>query len=166
MRKKAMIGTMRKSRKAQVSVEFIFIVSIVIVFSIILWPTIIKANELNRGVAAARDGATFGATMRGLGYDYEGKDYPSGTITIDRLDYEIIQTGQKKNNVSITIYVRGPSYFTYDQKVSITSTIRNQAQRYVGKTFSGDFDTSVDNRQGSYYIFAPISCGNSTWINY
>ncbi|MFQ6136400.1 MAG: class III signal peptide-containing protein, partial [Candidatus Hydrothermarchaeales archaeon] len=153
-----------KLRRGQVSIEFILIVAAILVIVITVLPFISRSAELNKGIAAARDGAQFGAAMRGMGYSSEGGN-PTGVIKIDRVEYTIIDNPSGLDNVSISIYVRGPTELNTN---SVRGTIRTEAQRYVAYAMTGEWPSGATvtraSRTGSYYIFAPISCNSSTWI--
>ena len=51
------INKIKKSEKAQTAVEFILIVGAFVLISVILMPKILSSIELNKAIAAARDGA-------------------------------------------------------------------------------------------------------------
>ncbi len=152
--------------RGQSSLEFMLIVGALMVIVMYTFPFVSRNAELNKGIAAARDGAQFGATMRGMGFYSSGtsesnKNLP-GVIKIDRIEYDITESSDKIENVSISIYVRGPSEL---KTTSVYATIRSEAQRFVGKAISGDYTTSVSARTGQYYRFQPIQCNSGTWID-
>lgn len=155
-----------KSQKGQVGLEFILIVGAVLVMVIATFPYILKQNELNKGLAAARNGAEFGASIKAMGFVVnDGVETPEGIVKIDRIEYTITDNPSGADNVTISIYVRGPAYLRDgDTGKSIRATIRKEAQRFIGKAMSGDYDDDIPARIGSYYIFAPVNCNLSTWI--
>jgi hypothetical protein len=147
-----------RGEKGQVSIELVIIIGVVlfIVFSII--PSILKQNELNRGLTAARDGATFGAGMRGLGYAGEGVDIaPEGVVKIDKIEHVINPGGGEggRDEVRVYIFVRGPAYL---QNTTIIDTIETQARRYICYAFQGYWPTgaavSLNETSGRYYTFS------------
>jgi Flp pilus assembly pilin Flp len=72
-----------REERGQASIEFILVVGAILVMVVAGIPIIQKNAEMNRGLTAARDGATKGAAMRGLGYAGDGvTPQPSGAIKI------------------------------------------------------------------------------------
>jgi hypothetical protein len=155
----------QENERGQVSLEFIMLVGIVLVIVLTIIPYILKENELNKGLAAARDGAEFGASMRGMGFYSSTTDpeniNPEGVIKIDRIEYTILDNPSGLDNVTISVYVRGPAYL---KTTSVYGTIKTETQRFIGKAMSGKYSTKIVDRTGSYYVFAPVYCNSSTWI--
>jgi hypothetical protein len=143
-----------RQEKAQTSLELVFVVGFFLVIAIIIFPFITKQNELNKAVAAARDGAVFAASMRGMGY--KGKDVteaPEGIVKIERLklvdksgeltaeEKRMVQTWyQIRFQVSMQDYMKENSTCT---QTTIGSTIKNQALRYINYTFSGTWPSGI-----------------------
>lgn len=155
----------RSQERGQASIEILLIFGAILVIVISVVPAISRQAELNRGIAAARDGATFGASMRGMGFyssttSESNKNIP-GVIKIDRVDYTITDNPTGVDDVSITIYVRGPAEL---KTTSVTGTIRTETQRFIGKALSGSYDSSISARTGEYYKFSPVSCNFGSWI--
>lgn len=48
------------NNRAQISVEYILIVGLLLAMILVVYPYALRENELNKAVAAARDGATQG----------------------------------------------------------------------------------------------------------
>jgi uncharacterized protein (UPF0333 family) len=149
-----------EDNKGQVSLEFILVVGAIMTMTIVGIPMILKNTEMNKGLSAARDGATYGAAMRGVGYAGSGvSSQPSGVVKIDRIEYTITENPGSLNNVSIRIYAKIPSNM---DTTSICDTIETQAQRYVAYALHGRWISGavvqISERTGSYYVFAPIGC--------
>ena len=100
--------------------------------------------------------------MRGLGFTSTEINNPPGVIKIDKIEYDITKNPDGVDDVSISIYVRGPPELKTD---SVMSTIENEAQRFTSKAISGEYTTSVSARTGEYYRFQPIQCNSGTWID-
>ncbi len=139
----------RPIEKGQVSLEFVMLVGFAIIVSIIAFPFIAKQNELNKAVAAARDGAVFGASARGVGFGGEGvTTIPQGTIKIDelRLSYQ-----SKLGNLDwykIEIRVKTPDYIKNNTQYSssVDGTVTNQSLRYVYYAFNGEWPSGIVSR--------------------
>lgn len=157
-----MLGLTKKSKESgQVAIEFILIVGAMMVIIMYTFPVLTRHAELNKGIAAARDGAQFGATMRGMGFTSTEIKNPPGVIKIDRIEYDITENPDGVDDVSISIYVRGPPELKTD---SVWGTIGKEAQRFIGKAISGEYDDAIIARTGEYYKFAPVHCNSDTWI--
>ncbi|WP_456475175.1 class III signal peptide-containing protein [Candidatus Pyrohabitans sp.] len=132
-----------RDSRGQISIEFIILVGAIMVMVIAVFPYILRSNELSKAHAAARDGATFAAGMRGLGYKGENvNELPSGVVKITGV--EMIRVGNYSNldwyrfNISIS----APSYMIDDPtctQSSLGSTITNQALQYVYYAFNGEW---------------------------
>ncbi len=154
--------TKKSKERGQVAIEFILVVGAMMVIIMYTFPVLTRNAELNKGIAAARDGAQFGATMRGMGFTSTEIKNPPGVIKIDRIEYDITENPDGVDDVSISIYVRGPPEL---KTSSVMSTIENEAQRFTSKAISGEYTTSVSARTGEYYRFQPIQCNSGTWID-
>ncbi len=161
--------TKKSKERGQAAIEFILVVGAMMVIIMYAFPFITRHAELNKGIAAARDGAQFGATMRGMGF--RGSDVGEtspGVIKIDRIEYDITENPDGVDDVEIWIYVRGPDYLTSDAAGgTVRDTIRNQARRYIAYTLTGEWPGTVfsnDLLTGEYYKFAPVRCNSDTWI--
>ncbi len=126
------------SNRAQVSIEFIILVGALLVMVIAVFPYILKTNELNKALSAARDGATFGAAMRGVGYQSGSVEAPPGRIKIKSVTLERLGRCGSLECYRFRIVVMMPSYYS-PYVNSITRTIRNQALRFVYYAFNGDY---------------------------
>lgn len=157
--------TKKSKERGQAAIEFIIIVGAMMVIIMYAFPFITRHAELNKGIAAARDGAQFGASMRGMGFyssdTSESNKNPPGVIKIDRIEYEITTNATGVDSVEIWIYVRGPPELKTD---SVYTTIGKEAQRFIGKAISGEYDDAIIARTGEYYKFAPVRCNSDTWI--
>lgn len=137
--------TKKSKERGQVAIEFILVVGAMMVIIMYTFPVLTRNAELNKGIAAARDGAQFGATMRGMGFTSTEIKNPPGVIKIDRIEYDITENPDGVDDVSISIYVRGPPEL---KTSSVMSTIENEAQRFTSKAISGEYTTSVSARTG------------------
>lgn len=148
--------------RGQVGIEFILMVGLVLLIVITAIPYILQQNELNNGIAAARNGATFAMGMRGLGYAGSGvQENPLGVLKLDRIEYSVAENATGKDDVYIEIYLKGSSYLN---TASITGTVSTQARRYIAYAFSGQWPgttVSLAQTTGSYYIF---HVNEPTWV--
>ncbi len=145
------------SNRAQVSIEFIILVGALLVMVIAVFPYILKTNELNKALSAARDGATFGAAMRGVGYQSGSVEAPPGRIKIKSVTLERQGRCGSLECYRFRIVIMMPSYYSSNSRYvnSIRSTIRNQALRFVYYAFNGDYPPSpiIYRVDTSYYSF-------------
>ncbi len=143
--------------KGQISIEFILIVGAVLTMVIVGIPIILKNAEMNRGLSAARDGATFGAGMRGMGYAGENVDnQPSGVVKIINITLENQGKISGLDWYRLRFYVSAPNDMIDNPTCvssSVGSTITNQALRYVHYSFNGEWLSLVSRVNGSYYSF-------------
>ncbi len=140
---------MPNSDRGQVSLEFVLLVGLAVIVSIMVFPFITKQNELNKALAAARDGAVFGASARGIGFAGQGVNViPEGTIRID----ELRLAGQGKlGNLDwykIEIRVRAPGYIKNNtqHRTSAGGTIAGQSLRYIYYAFNGEWPSGIVSR--------------------
>lgn len=126
--------------RAQISLEFVLIVGAFLVIAITVFPVITKQNELNKALAAARDGATFGAGMRGIGFT-SGNPTPEAVIKIDRLELLFQNKTGDLDEYQIKIYIIAPEYIKNNSayRASVAGTIRNQALSSIYYTFNGEW---------------------------
>jgi len=158
---------MKEEEKGQVSLELVLITGFLLLLVVITILPILKTNELNRGLAAARDGVSYGATLRGMGFVGEGvSSNEEGVIQIENLTYQISSNSglDGRDGVEIWVHVRGPSYLN---TASVRSTLRTQSKRYVAHVLQGDWipGASVSNASlsGTYYTFAPLHMLQADW---
>jgi Class III signal peptide len=146
---------MKSDEGGQISIEFILIVGAVLTMTVVAIPMVLKNAEMNRGLAAARDGATFGAGMRGLGFSYAGGNV-AGKVKILNL------TPIFKDSTSypgtdwylLRFYVSIPDALPSS---SVCGTIATQARSNLRYAFTGDYGTSTSAVNGSYYSFT-VGC--------
>jgi hypothetical protein len=160
---------MKREEKGQISLELVLLTGFLLLLVVITIPALLKTNELNRGLAAARDGASYGATLRGMGFVGEGVGpNDEGVIRIENLTYQVSSDSglDGRDSVEIWIHVRGPSHLN---TASVRSTIRTQTRRYVAHVLHGDWiaGASVSNESlsGTYYTFAPIHMLQTDWTD-
>lgn len=134
--------TLRDSR-GQISIEFIILVGAIMVMVIAVFPYILRSNELSKAHAAARDGATFAAGMRGLGYKGGNvNELPSGVVKITGV--EMIRVGNYSNLdwYRFSISISAPGYMIDDPTCTQSSigmsTVR-QAIKHVCYAFYGNW---------------------------
>jgi len=137
-----------RSESGQTSIELILLVGAVILITISIYPAIKSQTELNKGVTAARDGATYAANMMGLGFTKSGSGITQAnkTIKIVGLTYSIGATNGL-TPVSISIEVQGTNNEAVGQEIAAHSL------KFIYKAFNGDYsitDPYVDSE--SYHF--------------
>lgn len=149
-------------RRAQVSVEFIIIVGIIMLIVVSLLPYITKQNELNKAVAAARDGATYGAAMRGLGFKGGGVDaVPEGVIRIERVERVEVNLSHDPPWYLLRIHIAAPSYIVnHANSSSVSRTICNQALRQMYYAFNGEYPNTGNTSRVNTSSYS-FTCGYS-----
>jgi hypothetical protein len=150
---------MRDETRGQASIELILVVGAIITMAIILIPVGLKNAEMNKGLSAARDGATFAAAMRGLGFAGEGvTSQPSGTIKILNITPEFVTTTGGLEEYRLRFYVSIPGSM---DSTNTCSSINTQARRYIAYAFTGKWPSGavvpLSDTTGSYYIFR-VAC--------
>jgi uncharacterized protein (UPF0333 family) len=149
---------MIEDNKGQISIEFLLVVGAILTMVVVATPIILKNAEMNRGLTAARDGATKAAAMRGLGFSSNGGN-AAGVVKIIRIETNITVIEGAPDTVSLGIYAKIPSNL---DSTSVCDTIETQAQRYVAYAFTGQWPVGevvpIADITGSYYSFTPIGC--------
>ncbi|HDH27625.1 MAG TPA: class III signal peptide-containing protein [Euryarchaeota archaeon] len=141
---------MKPDEQGQISIEFILILGAVLTMAIVAIPMVLKSAEMNRGVTAARDGATKGAAMRGLGFSAT-TDHKTGVVKIINLTSEYngtSATGLEKYR--LRFYVKMSDGL---DKSSVCTSIRQAASSNLNYAFAGKYTTSFAAVDGSYYSF-------------
>ncbi len=135
------------NEKGQVALEFVILAGLMLVIAVIVFPYVTRQNELNKAMAAARDGAVFGASMRAVGFRGEGvKEISEGVVKIESLELENqgqvgdLQWYRIRFNVSAPGYMQENSTCTQS---SIGGTITNQSRRYIYHAFSGNWPSTL-----------------------
>jgi|Deesub1362B_J571_1020462.scaffolds.fasta_scaffold02733_4 hypothetical protein len=132
-----------KNCGGQVSIEFIILVGAIMIMVVAVFPYITRANELSKAHAAARDGATFAAGMRGMGYRADDvNELPPGIVKITKV--EMVNVGSKGNRThyQFNIHILAPEYMIDDPtctKSSVGVSVIRQALKYVCYSFYGDW---------------------------
>ena len=135
--------------KGQISIEFILILGAVLTMAIVVIPMVLKSAEMNRGVTAARDGATKGAAMRGLGFS-SGSGNVAGVVKIINITPMYLGTSGDLDRYRFRFYVSIPDDLP---GLSVCGTIATQARSNLRYAFTGEYGTSGSAVNGSYYSF-------------
>lgn len=132
-----------KGQSGQTSIELLLVVGALFLIVISTLPYIGDANKVNKGVAAARDGATFAQTMLNLGYSYTTEwgdvvELPQGeTVHVDDITYttSVIDMGggNTQKFVEITLTISGTS----DLLTAIQ--ISEHSLNYIYYAFNGEW---------------------------
>jgi type II secretory pathway pseudopilin PulG len=135
--------TFYSGRDSQIAVEFILIVGIVLLIVVAVTPTIMKQQELNKALSAARDGAAFGSSMRGMGFAGEGvNELPEGIVKIERIALEEQPPEDGKTWYRIRFYISAPNYMKDNSVCSSSSigmTVRKRSVSYINYAFYGSW---------------------------
>lgn len=133
------------NNKSQVAVEYMLVVGIFVLMVVTTLPYITKQNELNKALAAVRDGATYGAAMRSLGYKaLNAEPVPEGVVKISQV--EMVRTGVRngKEAYGFVIHILAPDSVKANSsyRLRLGSTIRTQAYRQLYYVFNGEYPPS------------------------
>ena len=125
-----------KNQKGQTSVEIAMVTGAIFIISVTMFPYLVEANTLNKGISSARDGATFAETMINMGYtsdDFSGATLPPGErVHVDNVGYVLERDYMPDTNkVSITLTISG----TTDNQIA--TQIQNHAGDFIYFTFNG-----------------------------
>jgi len=139
------------SERAQTSLEFVIIVGIFLVMIVSIYPFILRENELNKAVAAARDGASYAVGMRGMGFGHDGANLPNytGVIKIVNLTLEDLGTDPSgRKCYRIRFYLSVPEYMKESScsSSSVGMSVRRQAVRFIYRAFYGNWTPPDDLR--------------------
>jgi hypothetical protein len=122
-----------KNQRGQASVELVLLAGVFLVIVILVFPTILKQQDMNKAVAAAREGATAGAAIRGLGFSSNGGN-EEGMVRIEDITLNKTGTIGDLEQYQIKFYVSAPDYLKDGSSCvgsSIGGTIRTQAKRHI-----------------------------------
>ena len=148
-----------KSKRGQISLEYVIVIGLILAMIIVVYPYILKQNELNKALAAARDGATYGASMRSMGYRGSGvNEAPEGMIKIHKIELVDAGTYDGLKWYRLEIYIIAPNDL---QIGTISTSIRSQALRYIYYAFNGNWPSGgVSRVNTNYYSFT----AGSEWV--
>ena len=135
--------------RGQISIEFIILVGAIMVMVVAVFPFITRANELSKAHAAARDGATFAAGMRGMGYrGVDVEPAPEGVIKVLRVDMVKVGNYSSLEWYRFDILLSAPGYISENTAFTsrICSTVRSQALRHVHYAFYGSWPAGSISR--------------------
>lgn len=129
-----------KGQRGQTSIEIAFVTGAIFIIVVSAMPYITDANMVNKGVSAARDGATFAQTMLNMGYS-KGTSLPQGVeVKVEDISYSVDTTTEPGTKiVSITLTISG----TTDDDVA--TEIKNQAANYIFYAYNAQWNTSTGN---------------------
>jgi hypothetical protein len=134
----------RRDLRGQVALEFIFLVGLVTLIVITAYPVLQQQVELNKALSAARDGAVYGSSFRGLSYYTSGTSpsnrNPPGVIKLTQVTLisQGVEEGSGRKMYQIKINARGPEYLmSYEN--TIEASIRNYARSYAYHAFYGRY---------------------------
>lgn len=153
---------MLREQKGQVSIEFIIFVGAIIVMVIAVFPFVSRANELSKAHAAARDGATFAAGMRGLGYHATGvNEVKPGVVKVTQVEMVKVGKSGNRTHYQFNIHISAPDYMIDDPTCSHSSlgvSIIRQALESVCYSFYGEWNgdacTGFSVNTSRYYFTA------------
>jgi hypothetical protein len=133
-------GIMRRER-GQASVELILIAGFILLMAILVFPYVVKQQEMNKAVAAAREGATTGTALRGMGFSADGGN-DDGLVRVERMTVTKTGTYGDLDQYQIKFFISEPT----DMRTSnncmndgITGTILNQARNHIYYAFNSQW---------------------------
>jgi len=127
-----------KGERGQTSIEIALVTGVFFLIVISAFPYFTEVNMMNKGVSAARDGATFAQSMLNMGYASEGVSLPKGAeVRLDAISYTEETTNSTKT-VNILLTISG----TADDDVA--TQIKNQAGNYIFYSFNSNWNTSTN----------------------
>ncbi len=127
-----------KGQKGQVSIEIIIVTGAMFLIAISVIPYITDADSVNKGVSAARDGATFSKTMLNMGYAAGSVSLPTGDkVNIDDIAYSVDTSTPGIKIVTITFTISGTS------DTDVADEIVNQASNSIYYAYNGAWNTGT-----------------------
>lgn len=148
----------KEDTRGQVALEFILIVGLLTLIVLTAYPVLQKQMELDKALSAARDGAVYGASFRGMSYYTSGTSQanrnPPGAIKITTVTLipQGVEEGSGKDMYQIKINALGPAYLTAYEN-TIEASIKNYARSYVYNAFYGDYQGGFSPVYTSYHRF-------------
>lgn len=128
-------------RSGQISIEFIILVGAIMVMVVAVFPFITRANELSKAHAAARDGATFAAGMRGMGYrGSDVNEVAPGVVKITKVEMVKVGISGNRTHYRFNFHISAPNYMIDNPtctQSSIGGSVISQAFRSVCYSFYG-----------------------------
>lgn len=127
-----------EGQRGQTSIEIALLTGLIFVIFISAFPYAADMNVMNKGVAAARDGATFAQTMLNMDYA-QNASLPQGEkVILEDMSYSVDTTTEPGTKiVRITLTISG----TTDDDVA--TEIKSQAGNYIFYYFNGAWNTST-----------------------
>jgi hypothetical protein len=127
-----------EGQRGQTSIEIALVTGVIFIVFISAFPYVTDMNAMNKGVAAARDGAIFAQTMFNMGYA-QNATLPLGEkVILEDMSYSVDTTTEPGIKiVSITLTISG----TTDDAVA--TEMKNQAGNYIFYNFNGVWNTST-----------------------
>ncbi|HEQ78391.1 MAG TPA: hypothetical protein ENI78_02065 [Euryarchaeota archaeon] len=148
----------RADRKAQAALEYIIVVGVMLLIVTSMLPVITKQAQLSKATAAIRDGATYGAGLRALGFKASKSNYvPDGAIKIKEIGMVNNGTNGNLKSYMSRIHIIAPDYIkdnsTYTHRVG--ASVCTQALRQLYYAFNGRYPGGgkIDSVNTSYYYF-------------
>jgi hypothetical protein len=142
---------MKNEEKGQISIELILVVGAILTMVVVAIPMILKSAEMNRGLTAARDGATKAIALRGMGYS-EGEGNEAGVMKMTEIT--VVSLGPFDDNELLVLLIRisAPSEMQTDDNLFL---IRAESSSFINHALNGEYDRNWGFVDGSYYTFLP-----------
>ena len=126
-----------EGQRGQTSIEIALVTGVIFIVFISALPYVTDMNMMNKGIGAARDGATYAQTMFNMGYASGGISLPRGDrVHVDDISYSE-ETINGTKIVSITLTISG----TTDDDVA--TEMKSQAGNYIFYHFNSEWNTST-----------------------
>ncbi len=153
------------NERGQVSIEFILVAGAVLLIAVSMYPFAMQQQELNKAVSAAREGASYGAGLRGMGFTPQGgASLPGGMVKIEGM--VVNKTGTVTGDLEeyqITFFVYAPEYMQGNGDCSsagneLGSTIINQSLSYIHRAFYGNWSATPPGSVNASYYYFTVTC--------
>ncbi len=149
-----------KGERGQTSIEIALVTGMIFIIFISAFPYVTEMNMMNKGVSAARDGATFAQTMLNMGYSYTTEwgdvvELSRGErVHVDDISYstqtEDLGNGETLQRVFIVVTVSGTSDW------DTANRIADHSLQYIYYSFNGEWSDEsiawVDVGDRKFYV--------------
>ena len=127
-----------EGQRGQTSIEIALLTGVIFIVFISAFPYVTEMNMMNKGVTAARDGATYAQTMLNMGYSSGDASLAQGErVHVDDISYftqtEDLGNGETLQRVFIEVTVSGISNGT------TANQIGDYSLQYIYYSFYGEW---------------------------
>lgn len=127
-----------KGQRGQTSIEIAMVTGVIFLIVVSVIPYITEVNVMNKGLSAAREGATYAQTMLNMGYATNTSLPLGDKVLLEGISYiEDTTTEPGIKIVNITLTISGTT------NGAIATEIKNQAANYIYYSFNAQWNTST-----------------------